>query len=196
MAAVTMITGLLPNRDFTTVSMFASALLVLVVIVRELVFALHFFQPPTENVLASGDVATAPTENNKHSLRIPEMRRFADVCFMGVVFTWMSYISVSHSGVPDGVALSPVWPWFAVAWICHVLSGVTRVERTNDMMLFYMTIGTLSVPVRLLKSVRETSSSRYWLHFKFKSGTVNVMNPHYPSTDLSGIKSSLNVDSF
>lgn len=190
MFGVTVIAGVLPTEYGKSLPVIAAILLLAVFVLREVLFAVRFQRPPTMNTSVPGDVANESRQNRNRSLRIPGGRRIADACFIGLLFVWMSVLA---SDSPFRHESGPIWPWLIVLWWSHVMSVVSNVERTNDAMIFRTAIGTHSIPLHLLKSVKATNGSGYFLHFKFQCGTVNVMNPNYPRVDIQRIKSTLGM---
>jgi hypothetical protein len=200
MTAVTVLTGILPKEviEFLPVagefpSVTVVTLLLTVFVIRQMLFVVRFRRSSALDASVTGDAVNESGQNGNRLLRIPAGRRIGEACFMGVVFFWMSVLAIDGPIVRE---TGPVWPWLAVSWTCHVLVVVSKVERANDVMIFRTTIGKLSIPVRLLRSVRVTQGSRHYLHFKFRCGTVHVLNPNYPAANIDSIKSSLGIDGF
>ena len=191
MFGVTVAAGVLPKEYGKSPSVIAAILLLTVFVFREWLFVVRFHRASELNTSVSGDVANESSHCRNQSLRIPDGRRLAEACFMGILFAWLSVLA---SNSPFRFETGPLWPWLLVWWLSHVMSVVSKVERANDFMIFHTAIGTHSIPLCLLKSVTATVGSGYFLHFKFRCGTVNVMNPKYPFVDLQSIKASLGID--
>ena len=116
-------------------------------------------------------------------------RRLFDLSSFGLMVVLVSGMPLS----PGSSAGFGTWHSIslAIAWICHGLASVKQVERNDGTIVLRTILGSVSIPLSLLTAVAATPGSGYFLRFRFVVGSIYVINPGYPSRDVSAVSASL-----
>ena len=178
-----------PNQ-VSTIAVVAVFVLIGVLLGVEFTHMWCYAQALNDRDATLGAEGVRPASKRIAVVRISAWKLFLDVATLGT----LAIYGFVHQFKNGDVWLEPSKSllWFVIAWVCHCLTSVRRVERAGELILFRTPVGLVEIPLRLLRRSKATPGG-YFLRFRFTVGTIDTLNPTYPSSDIAEIQSALDI---